>query len=290
MHKEIMKELTQKLIKLALEEDLSPNGDISLNFLENSAVHKKAQIIAKEDGVMACSWIAEAVFDEYKKNFSSHCERSEAISQIKVKDGEEFKKGDILLELEAPANFLLSCERTILNFLQRLCAIATATRKLSSIIKNYPCKLLDTRKTMPGMRALEKEAFKTGGGENHRFNLSDAVMLKENHLAVIASAAWQSSPPVKTIVEINKDNLNQLEKWIELGVDQIMLDNFSPKEVEEIIKTLLPFTRHPLPKIEVSGNITKENIIDYAKTGCNYISTSACMTRVHNLDLSMKIN
>lgn len=296
-------EIIKKIIRLALEEDLSPNGDLSIRFIEKPEEIKKAQIIAKEDGVMACSWIAQAVLEEY---VACHCEprRGEAIHasvNVKKKDGQNFKAGDLLLEIEAPVHYLLSCERTILNFLQRLCAIAKAAREFTDLIKDYPCKLLDTRKTMPGMRLLEKEAFRAGGGTNHRLNLSDSVMLKENHLSVILKAKPEGTQAhtrhpsplaqddVKTIVEINKDNLNQLEKWLELGVDQIMLDNFSAEEAKSIINSLSPITYHLSPKIEISGNITKENIVDYAKTGCDYISTSACMTKVFNLDLSLII-
>jgi nicotinate-nucleotide pyrophosphorylase (carboxylating) len=289
-------EIIKKIILLALEEDLSPNGDLSLQLIENSNEIKKAQIIAKESGVMACSWICSAVLEEYSKHY--HHTKSRAKLVILKKDGENFLKGDVLIELEAPIHSLLSCERTMLNFLQRLCAIAKAAREYTDLIKEYQAELLDTRKTMPGMRALEKEAFRIGGGTNHRFNLSDAVMLKENHLSVInrhceiSKIPWQSIvSDTKTIIEINKDNLNQLDKWLELGVDQIMLDNFSAEEVKNIIINIKETKQAILKdtKIEVSGNITKDNILDYAKAGVDYISTSACMTRIHNLDLSMKI-
>jgi nicotinate-nucleotide pyrophosphorylase (carboxylating) len=284
-------EIIKKIIDLALEEDLNPNGDLSLKFIEHPNEIKKAQIIAKEDGVMACSWIAKAVFKEYTD--LKKLDHDSSLVMTQKKDGDNFKKGDLLLELEAPIHYLLCCERIILNFLQRLCAVAKAAHEYLDLIKSYKTELLDTRKTMPGMRVLEKEAFKIGGGTNHRFNLSDAIMLKENHLAVIASKldcrSLSEITMTKTIVEINKDNLDQLDTWLGLGVDQIMLDNFSPEEIKSVIASEAWQSRLTTPKIEVSGNITKENIVEYAKTGIDYISTSACMTRVHNLDLSMKI-
>ncbi len=283
-------------MKLALEEDLQPHGDLSSELLLDPTSQAKAQIIAKEPGIMACSWVIEAVLEEYKTLKNS-------TSQVKlfIQDGSPFKAGDLIAETYGSAQMLLATERTILNFLQRFCGIATYTRKLTGLIKNYPCKLLDTRKTMPGMRMLEKEAFKCGGGTNHRLNLSDMVMLKENHLAFAGLDLVESIKSVrskldeknlqhiKIEVEINEDNLNKLDAVLQAPVDIIMLDNFSPTEASNIIKQIRsrPSAEHSVLSIELSGGINETNIIDYAKTGADYLSTSAAFTKANNIDLSM---
>lgn len=292
-----MPTLTQhQIMKLALEEDLQPHGDLSSELLLDPTSQAKAQIIAKEPGIMACSWVIEAVLEEYKTLKNS-------TSQVKlfIQDGSPFKAGDLIAETYGSAQMLLATERTILNFLQRFCGIATYTRKLTGLIKNYPCKLLDTRKTMPGMRMLEKEAFKCGGGTNHRLNLSDMVMLKENHLAFAGLDLVESIKSVrskldeknlqhiKIEVEINEDNLNKLDAVLQAPVDIIMLDNFSPTEASNIIKQIRsrPSAEHSVLSIELSGGINETNIIDYAKTGADYLSTSAAFTKANNIDLSM---
>jgi nicotinate-nucleotide pyrophosphorylase (carboxylating) len=318
IHKEKIN-LVAAIIKLALAEDLEPNGDISGSLLTSKT--SRAQIIAKEPGLMACSWLVEAVLRQYepKEAFKVICH---------CPDSGSFAAGQVLFEIEASSRTIVATERTILNFLQRLCGIATYTNKLVKLIQDYPVELLDTRKTMPGMRVLEKAAFKYGGGTNHRFNLSDMVMLKENHLACIEDLATvisnfknkdlrhpakpcfasdvdtkkvgtvQSTSSVsedkddfgrksiKFEVEINKDNLDKLELVIEAGVDQIMLDNFAPSEIIELKNKIALFSMPP-PKLEASGGINESNLVDYAKTGVDYISTSISFTKANNIDLSM---
>ncbi|MDA0773145.1 MAG: carboxylating nicotinate-nucleotide diphosphorylase [Cyanobacteria bacterium] len=282
IHKEKIN-LVHSIIKLALAEDLEPNGDISAPCLTSKTA--KAQIIAKEPGVMACSWLVEAVLRQYDPNTTfniiSNCQ-----------DSLSFEAGQILFTIEANSRNIVATERTILNFLQRLCGIATYTNKLVKLIQDYPVKLLDTRKTMPGMRVLEKAAFKYGGGTNHRFNLSDMVMLKENHLACIEDLSEVISKfkneAMKIEVEINKDNLAKLELAIQAGVDQIMLDNFSPAEIKEL-KNKIALLPMPQPKLEASGGINESNLVDYAKTGVDYISTSISFTKANNIDLSLII-
>lgn len=274
------------IYELALKEDLEPDGDLSTKFFDEKRL--KARIIAKETGVFACSELINEVFQAYKKICSKDCK--EKITLL-VQNSQEFQAGDTLVEIEASSHALLICERTILNFLQRCCAIATSARKLSTLIKDYRTEILDTRKTSPGMRALEKKAFKDGGGTNHRFNLSDMAMLKENHLSLldqnlITSIKKLKEEKCKIEVEINKDNLDKLELVCNEGVDQIMLDNFYPEQLPSLIKKIRE-TNSKI-KIEASGGITEKNIVDYAKTDIDYVSTAEA-SRSRNLDLSMLI-
>lgn len=280
------------IIKLALKEDLEPSGDISSMLLPDKIA--KALIIAKEPGIMACSKLPSIILDEYCK---LDCLKASVFKvQAFFKDGDNFQHGKALFEIEADIKTLLATERTILNFLQRLCGIATYTHKLVKLIENYDVKLLDTRKTMPGMRALEKAAFVCGGGTNHRFNLSAMVMLKENHLAMIDDLGGyikkirSSEFGVRKIeVEINKENLDRLEEAINASADQIMLDNFSPAEIQALILELRTSNFELQTKLEASGGINESNLIDYAKTGVDYISTSISFTKANNIDLSMLI-
>lgn len=288
--------MCEEIIKLALAEDLKPHGDLSSLLLDHREQIVSARIVAKADGIMACSWLAAAVLEEYA--------RMHKVSDISCKslyaDGKSFTNGAIVFEITAPAFIILGAERTILNFAQRLCGIATATRRLTQLIEAYPCKLLDTRKTMPGMRALEKEAFRAGGGTNHRFNLSDMVMLKENHLAVLdldlittiksirARLDERKLLETKIEVEINKDNLAKLDAVLAAPVDIIMLDNFSSLELAPLVVRIRQ--QNPQVKLEASGGINSLNIIDYAKAGLDYISTGSVFTNAGNLDLSLVVN
>lgn len=290
--------LAKEIISLALREDLEPDGDISTYYLDPDLICE-AQIIAKEPGLMSCSWLIALILEEYQ-SLQAPRKQSNALTQISilVDDSQKFQAGDTIIKIKAPAKTILACERTILNFLQRLCGIATYANHLVELIAEYDCKLLDTRKTMPGMRALEKQAFKDGGGTNHRFNLSDMIMLKENHLAIaeadLISIIKQSKKLGKKIeVEINQDNLDKLASVIEAEVDQIMLDNFAAEKIPRIIAnttTVIASTaKQSRPKFEASGGINETNLIDYAKTGVDYISTSICFTQAKNIDLSMLI-
>ncbi|MDD9897449.1 MAG: carboxylating nicotinate-nucleotide diphosphorylase [Candidatus Melainabacteria bacterium] len=283
--------LARQIVSLALGEDLEPDGDISTRYLDPEQICQ-AQILAKEAGVMSCSWLVELIFEEYAK---CHPEPSRASGspQIKilVKDGSKFKAGQVVIEIQANARAILACERSILNFLQRLCGIATYSNRLVELIQDYDCELLDTRKTMPGMRALEKQAFKDGGGTNHRFNLSDMIMLKENHLALagadLISVIEESKELGKKIeVEINQHNLDKLDAVIAAEIDQIMLDNFAAAAIPSIIASK---AKQSNAKFEASGGINESHLIDYSKTGVDYISTSICFTQAKNIDLSMLI-
>ena len=271
---------------LALKEDLEPSGDLSTKYFESKEL--KAQIIAKEAGVFACGYLIEEVLKAYKKLSGS---KFNYVLNLKFKDGGKFVRKDILCEIVAPSEVLLICERTILNFLQRTCAIATKTNQLVEKIENYDCEVLDTRKTSPGMRQLEKDAFKIGGGTNHRFNLSDKAMLKENHLKLLGISVIDGIKKLKSqnlpiIVEINSDNLSLVEAVCKENVEQIMLDNFSAIDLTPIVEKIRLL--NPNIKIEASGGINELNIEKYARSGVDYVS-SAQASRAQNLDLSMLI-
>lgn len=294
------KEDYKEIVELALTEDLKPFGDLSSLLITNPNKEARAIILAKESGVLACSELIEAVYATYAARLNLASEAYKL--KLFFKDGDQFKSGDILAEINAPAIVLLGMERTIMNFLQRLCGIATYTFKLTTLIKDYSCKILDTRKTMPGMRALEKAAFRCGGGTNHRFNLSDMVMLKENHLAVIGLDlitaitsmrakldAKAETKNTKIEVEINQDNLAKLEEILNLAlpVDVVMLDNFSAAEIPNLVQKIRSANANI--KIEISGGINENNLVDYAKTDPDYISTGSVFTKANNIDLSFLV-
>jgi nicotinate-nucleotide pyrophosphorylase (carboxylating) len=276
------------IYELALKEDLEPDGDLSTKFFSQKLL--SAQIIAKEPGVFACSQIINKVFSTYHRLYPDDFQ-AETVIKALIKDGDEFKVKDVLFEIKASSHALLICERTVLNFLQRACAIATKAKFLSELIKDYDCKVLDTRKSSPGLREIEKHAFRQGGGTNHRFNLSSMAMLKENHLALLDKDLLESIKKLKSencsiTVEINKDNLDKLELVCKENIEQIMFDNFSPDELPSLVQKVRSL--NPKIKIEVSGGITEKNIVAYAKTGIDYVSTAEA-SRARNIDLSMLI-
>lgn len=293
----------KKIIELALSEDLEPFGDLSSSIFPVTK-QIRAFIKAKEPGVLACIELISEICDLYATRLL--IEEKSLTYKFNFKNSDSFEAGDTICQINGPAQILLGAERTMLNFLQRLCGIATYTHKLTNLIKDYPCKLLDTRKTMPGMRALEKAAFVCGGGTNHRFNLSDMVMLKENHLAVIGIDLIDAiqtmrtkldnntqTKNIKIEVEINKDNLKNLDLILsqKLPVDIIMLDNFSPSEAKELITKIKAWSPEPRTlSIELSGGISEDNILDYAKTDPDYISSGSVFTKANNIDLSFLIS
>lgn len=287
-------DIHKKIIKLALEEDLYPHGDLSSSLLLSPETRAKAQIIAKELGILACSHIIQEVLEEYSNILGLD---QNFIIELYFQDCDPFKTGDLIAEIEAPGVLILGAERTILNFLQRFCGIASYTKKLIALIpESSSCKLLDTRKTMPGMRLWEKEAFRCGGGTNHRLNLSDMIMLKENHLALANKDLIQAikeirekypTSSIKIEVEINQENLDKLDAVLNAGVDIIMLDNFAANKLPDLVREIR--NKNPQVKIEVSGGVNEENLASYAQTGVDYISTSRAFTHAKNIDLSMMI-
>ncbi|WP_461829161.1 carboxylating nicotinate-nucleotide diphosphorylase, partial [Aquifex sp.] len=239
----------------------------------------KAVIKAKERGILAGLPFVEEIFSLLG---------GVELKLIK-KEGESFEVGDIILELEGDAKSILTGERVALNILQRLSGIATTTRKFAERLEPKGIKILDTRKTTPGFRFFEKYAVRVGGGTNHRFALYDMVLIKDNHKKIagglreaVRRVREKISPVYK--IEVEVENLKELEEALELGVDIIMLDNFSSQEVREAVNLV-----NGRCLIEVSGNVTLENLEDYAVEGVNFISSGSIIHSSRWIDLSLKI-
>ncbi len=265
-----------KNVQAALEEDIG-TGDITA-FLIPQYEQAKAQVITREDCVFCGRLWVEEVFRQIdpKVTISWNCN-----------DGEEVKANSLLYTLEGNARSLLTGERSALNFVQLLAGTATLAREYANLVKDLSVKILDTRKTIPGLRSAQKYAVLCGGGVNHRIGLFDAFLIKENHIAACggisqAVATAKSNHSDKT-VEVEVESLNELEQALNAGADIIMLDNFTPAMIEKAVKA----TRGKA-KLEVSGNMTIEILQEYAKAGVDYISSGALTKHVNAIDLSMR--
>jgi len=266
------------LILMALKEDIS-SEDITTNSVMREKKLGTVQLICKQDGVIAGLEIFKRVFELLDR---------ETITKLYFKDGDKVKKGDLLGEVEGDIRVLLSGERTALNYLQCMSGIATYTNNMVKLLEGSSVKLLDTRKTTPNMRIFEKYAVKVGGGNNHRYNLSDGILLKDNHIDAaggVANAikmAKEYAPFVRKI-EVEVENLDMLKEALEAGADIIMLDNMTPEMMKEAVK----LTRGKAVT-ECSGNITKENIQTIIDTGVDYVSSGALTHSAPILDVSLK--
>ena len=266
------------LILMALKEDIS-SEDITTNSVMREKKLGTVQLICKQDGVIAGLEIFKRVFELLDR---------ETVTKLYFKDGDKVKKGDLLGEVEGDIRVLLSGERTALNYLQRMSGIATYTNNMVKLLEGSSVKLLDTRKTTPNMRIFEKYAVKVGGGNNHRYNLSDGILLKDNHIDAaggVANAikmAKEYAPFVRKI-EVEVENLDMLKEALEAGADIIMLDNMTPEMMKEAVK----LTRGKAVT-ECSGNITKENIQTIIDTGVDYVSSGALTHSAPILDVSLK--
>jgi len=306
--------LIRQLIELSLREDLEPAGDLSSLLTVDEKQAAKAVIIAKEAGIMSCSLVISEILEIGEKYIAERFFKGSVNQSLKLEfffsDTESFVKGDTLVSITGSASLILALERTVLNFMQRLLGISTLTRKLTQKLVNKKTKLLDTRKTSPGMRVLEKMAFKHGSAINHRLNLSDMIMLKENHISLsrfknslealkhCASEIKKNKltdlrgETLKVEIEINADNLNLLEPVItENLADVIMLDNFSVSELKPLMQRISKLREGQVKAtlIEVSGGINPENIDSYLDLEPDFISTSFVSKNVHSIDLSMLI-
>ena len=267
-----------ELIKSALKEDISTE-DISTNAVMPQYKKGTVELICKQDGVICGLGVFARVFEILDKN-----------TQIKfyAKDGDKVAKTQHIAVLTGDIRVLLQGERTALNFLQRMSGIATYTREVSDLLKGSDTKLLDTRKTTPNMRIFEKYAVRCGGGHNHRFNLSDGVMLKDNHIGAaggIARAvklAKEYSSFVRKI-EVEVETLEQCREAVEAGADIIMLDNMSPEVMKKAVALI-----GGRALTECSGNVTKDNIKNIISTGVDYVSSGALTHSAPILDLSLK--
>ena len=273
-----MKLVADKLIMQALEEDIT-SEDISTNAVMPKEQMGEVDLICKEDGVIAGLWVFERVFTLLDPNVTV---------SLSVKDGDEVKKGQKMGTVAGDIRVLLSGERTALNYLQRMSGIATYTRSVTKLLEGSKTKLLDTRKTTPNMRIFEKYAVRAGGGYNHRYNLSDGVLLKDNHIGAAGSVrkavemAREYAPFVRKI-EIETENLDMVREAVEAGADIIMLDNMSPEMMRDAVAYI-----DGRAKTECSGNVTKENVAQLAAVGVDYISSGALTHSAPILDISLK--
>ena len=278
MNEITMKLVADKLIMQALEEDIT-SEDISTNAVMQKEQMGEVDLICKEDGVIAGLWVFERVFTLLDPNVTV---------SLSVKDGDEVKKGQKMGTVAGDIRVLLSGERTALNYLQRMSGIATYTRSVTKLLEGSKTKLLDTRKTTANMRIFEKYAVRVGGGYNHRYNLSDGVLLKDNHIGAAGSVrkavemAREYAPFVRKI-EIETENLDMVREAVEAGADIIMLDNMSPEMMRDAVAYI-----DGRAKTECSGNVTKENVAQLAAVGVDYISSGALTHSAPILDISLK--
>ena len=273
-----MKMQADKLIRMALQEDIT-SEDVSTNAVMRSAVKGTVDLIAKEDGIIAG-------LDVYARVFQILDEKTQI--SFNFKDGEAVKKGDLLGTVTGDIRVLLSGERVALNYLQRMSGIATYTKQVSKFLEGSKVTLLDTRKTTPNCRVFEKYAVRIGGGCNHRYNLSDGVLLKDNHIGAAGSVAKavamaKEYAPFVRKIEIEVETMEQVKEAVEAGADIIMLDNMTPEMMKEAVELIAGRAQ-----TECSGNITKENIAKILETGVDFVSSGALTHSAPILDISMK--
>lgn len=279
-----MQLVADKYIRLALEEDIH-SEDVSTNAVMPEYKKGEVQLICKEDGIIAGLGVFERVFTLLDESTKVAYAKKDGVA---VKDGDRVEKGQLLATVTGDIRVLLSGERTALNYLQRLSGIATYTNNVASLLEGTNTKLLDTRKTTPCMRIFEKYAVKVGGGQNHRYNLSDGVLLKDNHIDAAGGvknavfAAKEYAPFVRKI-EVETENLDMVKEAVEAGADIIMLDNMKPEMMAEAIKLIAGRAQ-----TECSGNITKENIKTITDLGVDYVSSGALTHSAPILDISLK--
>jgi len=270
------------IVTSAMHEDLGEGDHSTLSSIPADA-KGKASLKIKEKGIMAGVQVAEKIF---------RMKEPSAVLQIHKKDGEQMAPGEIAFEVAATIHTILECERLVLNCMQRMSGIATLTRQFADKIAAYKSKILDTRKTTPNFRLLEKEAVRIGGGVNHRFGLYDMILLKDNHIDFsggIENAIHRARAYIQTVkpglkIEIEARNLEDVRKVIAIGgVDRILLDNFTVAQVGEAVRLI-----DGRYETEASGGMSLDNVEDYAKTGVDFISVGALIHQARSLDLSLK--
>ena len=272
----------KQFISNAFKEDVGDGDHTALSTIPKN--HKgKMQLLVKEDGIIAGITAAERIFKQVDKNFKV---------KFFIKDGARVKKGDIAFTIEGSTQKLLTAERLVLNIMQRMSGIATKTHEITDLLAGTNTKVLDTRKTTPGLRYLEKWAVRIGGGINHRFGLYDMILIKDNHVdysggirrAIENATAYLKENNKKLAIEIEVRNIDELEQVIQTGgVQRILLDNFNFEDLRQAVKII-----EGRYITEASGGITIDNIRDYADCGVDYISVGALTHSVKSLDLSLK--
>jgi len=275
-------QLIDDLIRLALLEDIGDGDHTTLSCISNN-LQGKAQLIIKQDGILSGVEVAKRVFELFDPSLTI---------TVFINDGSEVKKGDIAFIVEGATVSILQCERLVLNFMQRLSGVATQTKQYVESLKGTNTKILDTRKTTPGMRLLEKYAVKMGGGENHRIGLYDMILIKDNHIdfaggivaALDKTNAYLKEKGKDLKIVIEARTMDDISKIIAYGgVFRILIDNFTPEETKDAIKLI-----GGRCKTESSGGITLQTIRAYAEAGVDYISVGALTHQIKSLDMSLK--
>lgn len=275
----IDKKVLLKIVKSALEEDIG-KGDITTKFSVSPDINALGIIVAKEKGILAGTQVAKEIFWVVDKNTKSTFQKA---------DGDKFISGEIIADIRGKAPSLLSAERVALNFLQRMSGIATLTARYVKKIKGTKAKILDTRKTTPNLRLLEKYAVSAGGGFNHRMGLYDQILIKDNHIN-LGNGIRNVLNKIKDVnsgrlfVEIEVKNIRQLRQALRFNVDRIMLDNMSIEEIGDAVKIV-----NGRCELEVSGNISLQNIREIAEAGVDYISVGSLTHSYNSIDLCMRI-
>lgn len=270
------------LIKNALAEDIGP-GDYSTLSTIDAAAHGKAVLKIKQNGILAGMQVAEKIFNYLQPNI---------IFTAFKKDGDKMEAGDTAFEVAAKIHTILQAERLVLNCMQRMSGIATLTRKYTQKLNGYKTRLLDTRKTTPNFRLLEKEAVNIGGGCNHRYGLYDMIMLKDNHIdfcggiekAIKKAYDYAQTKKLNIKIEVETRSIADVQLVMQTGkIDRIMLDNFTPKKITEALRII-----NGKYETEASGGINLSNLAAYAATGVDFISSGAIIHQAVSLDLSLK--
>ena len=277
-------QLIDDLLTLAFAEDIGDGDATTLSTIPADAVGRQ-QLIVKEEGILAGVDIARKVFEKFDPSLKM---------TVFIQDGTHVRPGDIAFVVEGPVRSLLQTERTMLNIMQRMSGIATTTDKYQKELEGTSARVLDTRKTTPGMRMLEKEAVKIGGGTNHRIGLFDMILIKDNHTdfaggipqAVAQAKAWCRAKGRDLRIEQEVRNTEEIKQAIAAGVDRIMLDNFTPERTREAVQLI----RREAPGVEIesSGGITFDTLRQYGECGVDFISVGALTHSVRGLDMSFK--
>ena len=277
-------QLIDDLLNLAFAEDIGDGDATTLSTIPADAMGRQ-RLIIKEEGILAGVDIARKVFEKFDPSLKM---------TVYINDGEAVKPGDVAFVVEGPVRSLLQTERTMLNIMQRMSGIATTTAKYQDRLAGLKTKVLDTRKTTPGLRMLEKMAVKIGGGENHRIGLFDMILIKDNHNdfaggianSVERAKQWCRDNGKSLKIEVEVRDTNEIDQALAAGVDRIMLDNFTPERTAEAVRHIRE--KNPSVEIESSGGITIDTLRDYGEAGVDFISVGALTHSVKGLDMSFK--
>jgi len=277
-----LEDYLKKIIKSALDEDIQ-SGDVTTQAIISQSVLGTGKFLIKADGVIASLNVAQKVFSQVDNKIDF---------KVLIQDGEKVKAGNIAAEVEGKASSILTAERTALNFLQRMSGIATLTNKFVEEISHTKAKILDTRKTVPGLRLLDKEAVRLGGGTNHRIGLFDMFLIKDNHIEIAGSITnaikacrdYQKKKNSNLKIEVETKNLDEVKEALDCNVDIIMLDNFKTDMMRKAVAII-----NGKCKVEASGNINLENVKEVAETGVDFISVGALTHSVKALDISLEV-